>query len=264
MRRSEQHIALTLWPFLDILSCLAGALTVIIATVLVTEIVEDPAVSGPLNERLTQAKKENERRRAEIGHYQAYIRDKERQQADLQKAREAYMLTQQDIEDQLRREAMLVSLLRQKEDVERQIQELRDKYARQSAEIGAFRATNQGGVGTNVNDRIEVHFAGRGKDLKPVFVECNMEGIVIRAGHETSFVRIQNISASDEFHRVLNTVETTLGGTVIFLIRPLGVEAFEQAEEVAEQEGVRNGKLPIPGEGVIDLGPYGDQAAVPP
>ncbi|HOX57118.1 MAG TPA: hypothetical protein P5205_08235 [Candidatus Paceibacterota bacterium] len=261
----QQHIALTLWPFLDILSCLAGALTVIIATLLVTQLVEDPVKNQAVNDKLAQMRRELEWKQAEVARYKGYIQKQAQQQAAAQKAREEYLSAQQDLEEQLRRQAMLVSLMQQKDEAQRQIRELRERYAKQEAEINQLRIAQKGRATTNISDRIEVHFTGRGQNLRPTFVECTPDGIVIREGKEMGFVRTQNIGASDDYRRVLGRAGETLGGTVIFLIRPSGVDAFARAEEVALRAGVRNGKLPIPGEGVIDLGPYGGKTtSIPP
>ncbi len=263
MRRREEHAVLTLWPFLDILSCLAGALTVVIATVLITDLIEDPVSSQPVNEKLIQINRENKLKMAEIERYREYLKAAERRLTDLQKAKEDDMRKEQELEDGIKRQAMVVSLLRQQDAVEGQIDALRKKHAQQEEQIGVYRKVNQGYQGTNVTDRIEVEYTGRGKGLKPVFVECTENGIIIYTGDKKIFVRSQNVAVSDDFRQIMKLVQSTAGATVIFLIRPAGVEAFEQAETVVNNAGVRNGKLPIPGDGVIDLGPYGGTAMMP-
>src|SRR5687768_9997518 len=114
MRRSRPEIALTLWPFLDILSCLAGALTVIIATLLVTQILEDPEINRAVNDRLAKTRREIEWKRAEVSRYANYLQKQEQRRAVQQKVREDHFLTRQQLEDQMQRQATLVSLMQQR------------------------------------------------------------------------------------------------------------------------------------------------------
>lgn len=53
--------------------------------------------------------------------------------------------------------------------------------------------------------------------------------------------------------RFLRRVNSQQKGIVIFLIRPDGVSLYDQAIRIAENQKVRNGKLPLPGHGTLDL-----------
>jgi len=98
---------------------------------------------------------------------------------------------------------------------------------------------------------------GSGKGLVPVFVECISHSILLYEKANASQVRIQKdeIADSEEFRTFLEAVKSRSkqNASVIFLIRPDGIPVYEEAAAVAENLNVRNGKLPVPGYGEIDL-----------
>jgi hypothetical protein len=55
------------------------------------------------------------------------------------------------------------------------------------------------------------------------------------------------------FKVYLQKVRAVRYGTVIFLIRPSGVETYKRAVKMADELYIRNAKLPMPGFGEIDF-----------
>ena len=63
--------------------------------------------------------------------------------------------------------------------------------------------------------------------------------------------------ANADFHGALDRAKGRKDGTVVFLIRSDGVGTYQKAARVADERGVRHGKLPAPGQGVLDMSAYG-------
>ena len=55
------------------------------------------------------------------------------------------------------------------------------------------------------------------------------------------------------FIKLLDRVAQQERGTVIFLVRPNGVGNYYHGKNIARTRYCRNGKLPVPGEGALDL-----------
>ncbi len=100
---------------------------------------------------------------------------------------------------------------------------------------------------------------GTGVGLRPHFAECTEEGLVIYEGPDHTPLRISanRLASSPDFRRFLRRVRFQTGATAIFLIRPGGVPVYDAALQEAVRQGVRNGKIPIPAGGPLDLSEVG-------
>ena len=63
----------------------------------------------------------------------------------------------------------------------------------------------------------------------------------------------QDLATSAAFMDLLGDVRRDPSGTLILLIRPDGVPAHDLAARLARDQGVRHGKLPLPGFGALDF-----------
>jgi len=102
---------------------------------------------------------------------------------------------------------------------------------------------------------------GSGEGLKPVFVECTSEGIIIHDKPGVTFIEVKNddIENSEEYQKVLQKVNESLDSTLIFLIRPGAVKTYYKANSNAKGKIVRSGKIPLPSLKQIDFGIFGSQ-----
>jgi hypothetical protein len=104
--------------------------------------------------------------------------------------------------------------------------------------------------------RIQIQPGGVNTDLIPFFAECRSEGVRIRRadGEWGLPLRIDDIVDGPRFKVFLNRVKAIRNGTVIFLIRPDGVDTYQDAFRYAERLAIRHGKLALPGSGELDFG----------
>lgn len=100
---------------------------------------------------------------------------------------------------------------------------------------------------------------GSGEGLKPVFVECMPEGVIIhdKPGITSIEVKSGDIENSGEYQKVLQKVNESLDSTLIFLIRPGSVKTYYKANSIAKERKVRCGKIPLPSLKQIDFGIFG-------
>jgi hypothetical protein len=108
---------------------------------------------------------------------------------------------------------------------------------------------------------IQIQPRGKGVDRKPIFIEAAADRLII---HPSKQVERQEIPApviqdSKALGKLLDRArEEKDRVTVVFLIRPEGVMTFLLAELEAKKRDVKVGKLPVPGDGPIDLSLFGD------
>ena len=101
---------------------------------------------------------------------------------------------------------------------------------------------------------------GSGVGFTPTFVECDEGRIVIHDGGKTTPVRTAELNTNPDFAKVLEEVKSDEKGTLVFLIRDDGLSTYHTARNFANTKGVRNGKLPVIGDGRIDLSYFKKQA----
>jgi hypothetical protein len=97
--------------------------------------------------------------------------------------------------------------------------------------------------------------SGLGRDQRPYFLLCTadyVEQIDSRGETYRRFPKDQ-LEFDPKFEKFLRRAGKISDALVIFLIRPEGVGTHDVASRVADQLGVRNAKLPLPGTGEIDF-----------
>jgi chaperonin cofactor prefoldin len=102
---------------------------------------------------------------------------------------------------------------------------------------------------------VQASGSGARTDQKLFFVETTGSGVILHKS-KSQKVRIANASVGvdKEYDEFLATVKQTPNAAVIFLVRRDGWWTYNRAAGWAEQNfGISTSKLPIPGEGPVDL-----------
>ena len=94
---------------------------------------------------------------------------------------------------------------------------------------------------------------GSGVGVVPRFIECTSNEIVLHHLAQPVRVRVNAIETDKELLKLLNEVAGTTGGKVIFLVREDGVLVYRRAKRFVDSLEVENGKLPVLGQGRINL-----------
>jgi hypothetical protein len=96
---------------------------------------------------------------------------------------------------------------------------------------------------------------GSARPLQPFFVECRAEGVRVYQKNlrDSLYYARESLDDVSRFRAFLQRVRSVRDGTVIFLIRPDGVESYAWASGQSGRLYVRHAKLPLPGQGVLEF-----------
>lgn len=249
--RRRTRPSISLFPFLSVLACVIGTLTLVI-TATATSQVASGAVDLERYERLEQ---EIETNRRQLAALEGLSSEVETLAQDVDAARERAERLERErraAQQALARNAPLREALRTEEErlaaLERELSPLR--AARERAQ-DALEARRQ----ALARAKIRIQPAGSGYGLDPYFVECRPEGIVYYAGvrHTPEAVPTHRIASSAGFTRFLRAASFRPHASVVFLIREGGVDACEWARGVVVQHRLRHGEIPLVGDGPLDF-----------
>ena len=253
----------SLFPFLSILACLIGILTLMI------KIISDMKASenhGRDKEELARAEKfqslqhDITKSRRELEKLKASLKSRNSAQSQLQELEEKRIVLRKQLADsqaaipkesddamQKKVELMLAQIAALKKErpaLEKKLEELRAELARRKIkpDTKAIPVVIQPG-GT-----------GGSRNTKLFFVECNGTGLVILDKGAKTQVSTASITTDPALAAYLNKAKVDPNSMVLFLIRNNGASAYPVAAGFAESQfKLRTGKLPVPTQGEIDL-----------
>lgn len=95
---------------------------------------------------------------------------------------------------------------------------------------------------------------GLSRHLEPWFVECDAAGVTAYRVSDglSHFVPREALDGSGEFARYLRRLKVSPGALLVLLVRPDGLATAALATRMAEAAGVRSAQLPLPGQGALD------------
>jgi hypothetical protein len=213
-RRRRSAPSISLFPFLSVLNCLIGTLTLLIVALAVGQMATD-GVDVEAFEAAAATVASGTAERDEL------------------RARVAWAAAR---------------------DLERRAGALEAELERLRVELAASGRELSGRSALPSEPRIQLQPSGSGRSLVPHFAECRAGALRLRgAGRWSAPIAVEGLGVSAELRRFLLDATSRRGGTVIFLIRPDGVATYNAASALASRLGVRHAKLPLPGQGEIDL-----------
>ena len=249
--------AVSLFPFLSILACVIGTLTLMITALALGQMEkqQDPeVVRRALEHEKLQA--ENEARQKEVDRLSRLL-------ADASALREALALALEELKklenrkDKETKKAtggkkLNAPLLAEANLLQKRIDELDPESKELQKEIRRLQAELSKRKSPPKEAENKIQPGGSGVDLDPTFVECTADGVRILEG-SNPFIRRTDLSKSKPFLDLLDGVSKKPKGSVIFLIRDNAVGTYNSAHSIARGRYCRDGKLPVAGKGNIDL-----------
>lgn len=267
--RKEAGEAISLFPFLSILTCVIGILMLLITAIAMARMVgtsgaqgqekPDPAIAralriNELNKRLALERDHLNRLELEIAERDAAAKSAA---AELERARAKAASKPQKLSAEERKvqaeQAALAKLAGDAQQSAGQAKQLQAEIERTRQAIEQLHEQLKKEGKLPEEREVKIQPSGSGANLVASFVECMATGIVIHEGKEPARIRTADLKASPEFGRLLEQVHDKPDGIVIFLIRSDGLESYQAAQAIAQGNYVRNGKLPVVGQGRIDL-----------
>lgn len=255
-RQRRTKLTVSLFPFLSILACIIGTLTLLITAMALGQMDTDSMASAEDFQRIRDA---IEQERPLVESIKEQI---EKGDSALKKLADARVKLE---ELRLKKEALLApdDEKESKEPIEipivdeekhkKRIAEIKAQIAAQEALIKKLAAELKKRGGPVRESEVLIQPTGSGVDLDPTFVECTATGIVILEADPPKHVRRADLATDWDFCEVLDDVTSRSKATVIFLIREDGLPTYFAASRVARSRNTPNGKVPVVGQGVIDV-----------
>jgi hypothetical protein len=246
----------SLFPFLSILVCVIGILTLMIVASSLGDMGKkpDPALVEQTN-RYKELRQQIAADQKEIAGLQTKLEGSEIGEARVQAIQKDYEQLRALVESQSalqERVARTAELAQLRDSLKiRQEQLLQEQKAREQLAIDLDKEIEAKGKPPEAT--VAIRPVGSGRDMIPFFVECADAGIVLYEGETPKRIRTADIGVDPDFLALLEKVGENEKGILIFLMRDNGLGTFNAAKGVADQRGVRTGKLPVIGQGNIDL-----------
>lgn len=262
-RRNSSDEGVSLFPFMSILACLIGILTLMISVTMQLKQLDN---QGRTEEEKSRAienrdlKKEAEKLEKDLAEAQKKLEREKATVSQLAKLEERRIVLEQQFEetaqgdpDQTSEELQKLVELLKKETISLQLE--RPPLSTRLEELRAELAARKTPPKSAESVVIRPGGTGLSASASLFFVECNSTGIVIRSGPGAPVtVSTSAINDSETYGQFLENVKRTRDSMVLFLVRRSGNDAYLWAAGIADSRfEVSNGKLPIPNDGEIDL-----------
>jgi len=255
-RRRRQSSEISLFPFLSVLACIIGTLILLLSAVAVGGIGERSLDDVRLSERFEAAEIFIAGGRALLEDYEAQLRleeERAKEGEELGRWLEGLGLdpdiSLEELQSLVDMEQQAAALEDERASLEEKTRQAMDEADRRSEELTKRREKRS-------RAPIVIEPSGLGPNYKPFFVECTRDYLEVHRTQDEYSYRIPatEVSRSTDYKKFLRRLRAVSRGLLIFLIRPDGVETFNEAETVAHRLKVRNAKLPLPGQGALDFG----------
>lgn len=131
-------------------------------------------------------------------------------------------------------------------DMQAQLGSVKERLAVLTKDLNAKKAPSQ-------EAEVSVLPSGSGLNITPSFIECQRDAIVLHTEAEPLLVRTAEAAANPKFVGLLEKVANGRDTAIIFLVRSDGLDTYRTVKALCDANEVRNGKLPVVGQGRLDL-----------
>jgi multidrug efflux pump subunit AcrA (membrane-fusion protein) len=271
-RSREAGDTVSLFPFLSILTCVIGTLMLMITAIAMARMsrplpggpdeVTDPEVLRAMainefNEELASLGDEAGRIEVRIAELELQARAAEKELAAakaeferLQQQRE--QLSEAEKKSRTDRVRYTRYTAAAQQSAER-IKQLEAELAKLQPAVEQLREKLKKEGKLPEEQEIKIQPSGSGVDLRPSFVECGGSGVVLHEGPEPRRLKLAELATDQQWATLLERVKAVPSGVLIFLVRSDGIPTYLAVQRIAQQAYVRNGKLPVVGQGKIDV-----------
>lgn len=258
-RRSKNKVTVSLFPFMSILACVIGTLTLLITGMALGQMDNEVVLSAEKYDKVKRQIEQEKRRMAEL---QKKLEEAESGANDeLKKIADAKMRLE-ELERQ--RDALSEELDKPADETEieipivdeekhkKRMAAIQEEMEELKAQIAALKP-KVAELGDAEESKVIIQPSGSGVDLDPTFVECTASGLVFLEEEPQRRVRRADMATDESFRELLETIAKKPKGIVIFLVREDALSTYFAAYDIARQRYARAGKLPVIGQGKIDL-----------
>lgn len=268
-RPREDDNEISLFPFLSIIASVIGVLTMLIATLTLSQTrasgVADDLKKAESHEKTVKDLTDTEERiaalKAKISvSKSATLRLREEQKEIVGTKEELERLfaelerIRKEIEQQKKIQIVIPEINPADRETAADMQQQYDQLAEQIAQLEKDLQARKD-VPTEGN--VTVLPQGSGLNFNPYFVECASDSIVLHHMPEPKRVRRNDVVKDKDFLALLNKVANGTNDSVVFLLRSDALATYRMCRGICVKQDVRNGKIPVVGKGRIDLSAFG-------
>ncbi len=253
-RRAKNKVSVSLFPFMSILACVIGTLTLMLTAMALGQMDNEVVYSAERYKKVEDQIKEEQQllrklqeqlKEAGAGMDEELMKanlrreELERQIAALQDAREtpAEMPDIPPVDEEKHKKRM--------EAIQKELAQIHEEIAKLQPKVAE--------LGDAEESKVIIQPSGSGTDLEPTFVECTAAGLVFLEEEPPRRLRKADMAADEAFLALLDRIAKQPKGIVIFLVRDDALDTYFAAHDIARSHYARAGKLPVIGQGQIDL-----------
>jgi len=255
----------SLFPFLSILACIIGVLTLMIATLALSQM-DTEAVAAA--EEFEKVEKQLLEKQTAVDQLKQEFDDKvktlDSDNAEKQKLVEQLQKKLEDLAAQFllaQKKAKTLDQEKDKKKGELQLQpldELKAELKEQKALLAQLVKDLEGKKLPPEEAEFSVLPGGSGVGVIPRFIECTKTELVLHNREGEVRVRAGGMETNEDYLKLLNDVAGEPNAKVIFLVRDDGVHVYNKANRIGQALEVPAGKLPVLGHGRINLRHFHD------
>jgi hypothetical protein len=256
-RKSSSKKAVSLFPFLDILACVIGNLILIITTVVLDQMDSKPLADAARLENLREETVQQSARRAELEKQLQELRQsagdvderiaQAQQQVDEAKRKFDEANKQLAAAEAAPTTTMQAPTPEELEKLQAQRRKIDEEIAQIEAEILERQKTPERAI------VLLPPASGGGGPTRGIFVEVTSDRLIVHQGEQPWEVPAAQIAADPKFAELLKGIQNDDQAIITFLVRPNGIATLRLAENAAAAHDVRTGRVPLPGDGKLDL-----------
>ena len=251
--KDSEEDDVSLFPFLSILSCVIGVLTLLITAMAISQMDTPEIVEA---ENFDELQKSDLELKQQVQDLQERTKNSNKSVVEMLQAQDRLTI----LLDQLKEKEKQVDQSKKKidpnfvqVDIDTKIKELElekvkldEQLSELQEELGQRKDRKEGIV--------QVRPGGSGVNFEPTFVECRKEGIVLYSNDGSSHnVLTSQIGSDVRFLSELDQISEAPERVMTFLLRDDGIDTYYRARGVARSRYAKNGKLPVLGKGKLDL-----------
>ena len=254
----------SLFPFLSIIACVIGVLTMMISTLALAQM-NNPDVAlieayeksaGELSDAEAEVARLKKLLDDKIGPGAATVREdvsaSEKELAEL--AAELEKIHKQLAEQQKVKVVIPQLDPAQRESVasmQTQLTDLTEELAILEKDLSERKEASE--------SQVTILPGGTGVNFTPHFVECAADSIVLHTLNPPKRIRTASAVADADFVALLQRVANNANDSIVFLVRSDALSTYRTVRQICTDRDIRNGKLPVVGAGRIDLSHFATQ-----
>jgi hypothetical protein len=275
-RRGGEDEGVSLFPFLSIIACVIGVLTLLISTLSLAQMGTEDVASLEQYEKIKQ---ELEELQAEIERLKGQLGEEALQRANAMDERQRALAAARERLDQLLKQIialrqLLAELEQQTKKTESgapkdatdatvmrdelatlksRMEQLEEDLTGQKEQLAQLEKELEKRNKPPEEAEVSVLPSGSGLGFEPLFVECAGGSVVIHQGDQPQRIRAADLGQDEDFLRLLAMVAASEKKSIVFLLRDNGLGTYRTAGGLADMHEARHGKLPVIGQGRLDL-----------